>query len=176
MLKLVVILFALTAAGEKAARPCAGIMVSTEGRGVLAMDGPTLTPGMIITLVSIDNPQQVSFATITDRLADSEIMAKHDVAAPYYAITPKQASKVLPSIAVAILGRFDNEGRESAAILRRGKAVDPVRVRSCTSSEGLHFTLWVGEPLKGTRLWHGYYYLGYDVEPSCQPADYQDGG
>ncbi|HSW40428.1 MAG TPA: hypothetical protein VLL97_13145 [Acidobacteriota bacterium] len=140
------------------------------------MDGPILTPGTIITLVTIDNPQQVSLAAIVDRLTDSEIMAKHDVPAPYYAVTPTPASGVLPSIAVAIRGRFEVVRRGSAVILQTGKAVNPIRVRSCASSEGLHFTLWAGEPLKGTRLWHMYYYLGYDVEPTCQPADYQEGG
>lgn len=43
--------------------------------------------------------------------------------------------------------------------------------RKCTSNEGLHFTVWSGKPLRGERLWHSYYYLGYDVEPSCQDKD-----
>lgn len=47
------------------------------------------------------------------------------------------------------------------------------RLRVCTSSEGLHLTIWSGEPLVGPRRWHRYYYLGYDVEPSCEPKDYE---
>ena len=39
--------------------------------------------------------------------------------------------------------------------------------RSCTSREGLHLTVWSGRGLRGGRRWHRYYYLGYDVEPSC---------
>lgn len=46
--------------------------------------------------------------------------------------------------------------------------------RSCTSNEGLHLTLWAGTPLQSQRLWHHYYALGYDVEPSCSPADYEE--
>lgn len=46
--------------------------------------------------------------------------------------------------------------------------------RSCTSHEGLHLTLWAGTPLLGKRIWHHYYPLGYDVEPNCSPADYED--
>jgi hypothetical protein len=46
--------------------------------------------------------------------------------------------------------------------------------RSCTSNEGLHLTVWAGEALKSKRLWHEYYYLGYDVVASCNPADYMD--
>ena len=53
--------------------------------------------------------------------------------------------------------------------------VRDARVRSCTSIEGLHLTIWSGTPLTSTRLWHAYWYLGYDVEPNCQPADTREG-
>lgn len=45
--------------------------------------------------------------------------------------------------------------------------------RDCTSHEGVHLTIWSGEPLKGLKLWHAYFYLGYDTEPSCVQADVQ---
>jgi hypothetical protein len=45
--------------------------------------------------------------------------------------------------------------------------------RACTSHEGIHLTLWLGEPLQSVRVWHGYFFLGYEVEPSCVPADYE---
>jgi hypothetical protein len=43
--------------------------------------------------------------------------------------------------------------------------------RSCTSTEGVHLTVWAGKPLESRRLWHSYYYLGYDVDPTCTAAD-----
>jgi len=43
--------------------------------------------------------------------------------------------------------------------------------RQCTSSEGVHLTVWAGKPLSGKRLWHEYFYLGYDVEPNCTDKD-----
>jgi hypothetical protein len=43
--------------------------------------------------------------------------------------------------------------------------------RSCASGEGLHLTVWYGEPLTTSRLWHGYYYLGYDSEADCDAKD-----
>ena len=48
--------------------------------------------------------------------------------------------------------------------------------RLCTSNEGLHFTVWSGKPLEGTRRWHRYHYLGFDVEPNCVEADYKKPG
>jgi len=45
--------------------------------------------------------------------------------------------------------------------------------RVCPSMEGLHYTIWSGPPLTGTRLWHDYWYLGYDVDPTCTEAEAQ---
>ncbi|MGL5879455.1 MAG: hypothetical protein ACRC2V_16975 [Xenococcaceae cyanobacterium] len=46
--------------------------------------------------------------------------------------------------------------------------------RSCASAEGLHLTVWSGQALTGTRKWHSYYYLGYDVEPTCTAIEIKD--
>jgi hypothetical protein len=45
--------------------------------------------------------------------------------------------------------------------------------RSCSSAEGIHFTVWSGKPLEGARRWHQYYYLGYDVAADCTQQDFQ---
>lgn len=37
----------------------------------------------------------------------------------------------------------------------------------CATSEGIRFTVTRGSQ----RVWSGYYYLGYDVEPSCADSD-----
>lgn len=47
----------------------------------------------------------------------------------------------------------------------------PDGFRSCASGEGLHLTVWYGEPLTTSRLWHGYFYLGYDTEADCDAKD-----
>lgn len=61
-------------------------------------------------------------------------------------------------------------------IMRADLNLDGVQdsFRDCTSNEGVHLTLWSGLPLKGPRLWHAYYFLEYDVVPSCQEKDYTD--
>ncbi|MBW3552924.1 MAG: hypothetical protein KY466_05410 [Gemmatimonadetes bacterium] len=53
---------------------------------------------------------------------------------------------------------------------------EPESFRTCPSSEAVHMTVWTGEPLTGTRRWHHYHYLGYDVEPACDPRDYEGTG
>jgi hypothetical protein len=49
-----------------------------------------------------------------------------------------------------------------------------VTFRSCSSMEGLHFTAWVGGARNEKKIWHRYFYLGYDVEPTCKDATFKD--
>jgi hypothetical protein len=49
----------------------------------------------------------------------------------------------------------------------------PEYFRECTSMEGLHLTVWSGKPLKGRIIWHSYYGLGYDTEPTCKDKDFK---
>lgn len=46
--------------------------------------------------------------------------------------------------------------------------------RECTSSEGLHMSVWTGRPLKGKRIWHSYYHFDYDTEPNCKDKELKD--
>ena len=69
-------------------------------------------------------------------------------------------------------------GKLPAAVMRRDTVTievesrkEPWRFRTCASTEGVHATAWAGVPLASPRRWHAYYYLGYDVEPDCTPAD-----
>ena len=49
------------------------------------------------------------------------------------------------------------------AVRIRNRAGTIFILRQCASSEGLHLTVWKG----AERVWHDYYALGYDVEPTC---------
>jgi len=40
-------------------------------------------------------------------------------------------------------------------------------VNNCVTSEGIKFSIWSGKPYTGTPLWEDYYYLGYDLKPTC---------
>ena len=147
-------------------------MVASAESRVVALEGPLLALGTRLTVVGTDHPQWVWRATIAKHLADSDVMAKHDVPGPFYEIAAEPSSKPLPNFAVVIIGRPNLKRVGDAITLRLGNPAISVSVRSCASSEGLHLTLWAGTPLKSPRLWHMYYYLGYDVEPTCKLADY----
>ena len=45
--------------------------------------------------------------------------------------------------------------------------------RACSGPDGIHLTVWSGNPLDGTLLWHGYYYEPSNpgLGPSCTPKE-----
>lgn len=45
--------------------------------------------------------------------------------------------------------------------------------RACSGPDGIHLTVWSGNPLTGTLLWHGYYYEPSNPGrgPSCTPKE-----
>jgi hypothetical protein len=153
----------------------AGLLVTASAHSVVAMAGPALAPGAALTVVTPEDPQRVQRAVVVRRVPDSEELARHTVPGPYYEVTSDSSSSALPDLAIAVLGRAAVEQIGTAVALRLGTPPVTIRARSCTSSEGLHVTLWNGKPLEATRLWHAYYYLGYDVAPTCRPADYREG-
>jgi hypothetical protein len=154
--------------------PRAGVALMSDGHWVAAIEGPSLPVGTTLTLVTDGPPQQAHRATVLRSLAESPALAKHDTTGPYYELESSAAEQELFQVAIALVGRPTATRVGSALSLRLNDQYPDVRVRTCASTEGLHLTLWSGPVLKGQRLWHAYCYLGYDVEPDCQPEDYRD--
>ena len=38
---------------------------------------------------------------------------------------------------------------------------------SCATSEGIKFAVWTGKAYQGEPRWSGYYYLDYEMKPTC---------
>lgn len=153
----------------------AGVLATTSGHSILALAGPDLAAGTALTIVDVNEPRHVQRAVVAGPVDDAPSLAPHNVMGPYYAIEPLRAADTLPDLAVGIVGRADVERIDTMPTLRLGSPALTIRVRSCASSEGLHVTLWDGEPLHSRRLWHAYYYVGYDLTPNCEPGDYAGG-
>ncbi|HET9252179.1 MAG TPA: hypothetical protein VFP58_08690 [Candidatus Eisenbacteria bacterium] len=45
------------------------------------------------------------------------------------------------------------------------------RFFTCASYEGVHLSVWSGEPMKSEERWHRYDSVPYSTEPTCFPAD-----
>jgi hypothetical protein len=141
-----------------------------------------ISVGSRITLIAADKPQSLAEAVVEKRLPRS-CSSNPDVpqVASFYLLKLTKGSSsffndsapVPPSIAVF---SPSNPIRIVRRIVSADLNGDGRReyFRQCTSNEGVHLTVWSGKPLRGKRVWHWYYYLGYDVEPSCQKKDYQE--
>jgi hypothetical protein len=177
-MKTVLALFMLTLAGvpartEPAVR--AGVVSTLHGRSVLALSGSALAAGTRLTLVTPNAPQTVHRALVVRSLTDDKDMGVR-TPGPDYEIATGDKGQPLPELAVAVIGEPAVSRVANAVSLRMDDTLHDVRVRTCASMEGLHLTLWSGEPLKAPRVWHLYYYVGYDLQQTCRPGDTADGG
>jgi hypothetical protein len=154
---------------------------NSEGRLCLNISDPNLAEGTEVSLVLPDKPQRVVKAAVEGKAAGN--CSRHpegsESNASFYwlkLVGGKQALKLdepLPPV-IAVVGHavpFSvKRGVVSGDLNGDGRAEF---FRACTSSEGNHLTVWTGRPLTGKRMWHSYYYLGFDVVPTCKKKDYQ---
>lgn len=153
---------------------------NSEGRLCLNISDPHLADGTEVTLILPDRPQRVAQATVEGKTARA--CSRNPDAYPdasFYWLKPVGRKLSLapgeplpPLIAVVrpagpvsvrrgvASGDLDGDGRAEF-------------FRACASTEGNHLTVWTGRPLTGKRVWHSYYYLGFDVVPNCKKKDYQ---
>ena len=78
-----------------------------------------------------------------------------------------------PFIGIVVFSKNTLSVVNNEVVLISAPSKENIHFRSCTSSEGVHFSSWLGQPLKGEQLWRVYYYLGYDIEPSCQENEFK---
>ena len=174
MLILAVTMVAMQIAAEGT---IAGVAAMSQDRSIcVAMPAPALASGATLTLVRADRPQSALVVTVDRSVTVCEPLERALIEGPYYSVQRPASSTAGPgSVWVALVGRLETRRVSSCAIaVRLSAAQRDVRIRSCTSREGLHLTVWAGTPLTSRRLWHQYYYLGYDVEPSCDSRDFRD--
>jgi len=135
----------------------------------------TLLPETRVTIVFTGHPQRSATGRLRSReklpCIPGPPMPPMD-SIQYVAEMPRDTSDRL-GIIIVLLGSV-------AKPLQRGDTVTieiepgqpPIRFQSCASYEGIHATAWSGTPVTSSRRWHAYYYLGYDVEPTCVEAEY----
>jgi hypothetical protein len=77
-------------------------------------------------------------------------------------------------IYVAVVGQVIDLRLVAGKVRGKIGARQEITFRSCSSLEGIHFSAWTGGVPKEKRVWHAYYYLGYDVEPTCTDPELKD--
>ncbi len=153
--------------------PVWGVASAADGSACARFAGPVRV-GAPVSLVFPHSPQRVARATVGPSLgAPCRALANADLSGPFQSILEAGDPFEPSELAIAVAGglRTSVEGEQAIARSRNGSA--RYSFRTCTSNEGVHLTVWAGEPLANARVWHEYVYLGYDVEPSCVPRDYE---
>jgi hypothetical protein len=139
----------------------------------LTIQNASLKVGEAVRIIVMDEPQALETALVEKKLDKS--CSRNPQVSPadaFYALRLPAKESVLKPVSIAVV-RFAGElhlkdGFAQADLTANGSAHS---FRSCTSTEGLHLTVWDSAP---SRKWHRYYYLGYDVEPNCTEKEYSD--
>lgn len=174
MITFVTVVFSLQLAAPGGA---IGVAVASQDKQIcVAMPAPALTRGTTLTLIRPDDRQSVLMANVVRPVPACEPLEKALIPGPYYLAAPASVRGAdSGTLWVAFSGKVPTHRLGSGAIVVRLSDAHPeVQIRSCTSNEGLHLTVWSGAQLTSQRLWHQYYYLGYDVEPSCDDREVGD--
>jgi hypothetical protein len=88
--------------------------------------------------------------------------------APAYTVRLRRPLSEAPEPGIALIDPTARvEYLDGEFVARTVGATSPLRFRQCASREGLHLTAWRGN----RRTWHEYWYLGYDVEPTCSDKE-----
>jgi hypothetical protein len=161
-------------AAQAATQPPIGLAEVFKDRLCIALPGLPLTEGSPVTLVRVDSPQRAALVVVERAVSTCEGMQRAMLPGPFYEATSSRTVSGDDGFWVAVAGRPATRQQGEQVTVAVNTTYPNARVRSCSSAEGVHFTVWAGQPLRSRRVWHQYYYLGYDVEPTCQPADYSD--
>jgi hypothetical protein len=141
-----------------------GACVSLEG----AVEGEQLT------LVFAELPQKFVTVRVARPVETCRMLERSDIGGPYFALSPSIDLADLPWVAIAVAGASAAEEDDGKVVMELDGKPPRESFRVCASMEGLHYTIWSGAPLTGTRRWHEYTYLGYDVDPTCTDAEAAD--
>src|SRR5215207_2895240 len=153
-----------------------GVVERFEDRFCLAIRNANLAKGHRIQIIKLAKPQSVAEALILEKLSTScSTNPETDEKDSFYSLKPHKGAVELNTVSIAIVdyeGDFVLKRAAVSADLNRDNRSE--YFRKCTSNEGIHLTVWSGKPLVGKRRWHRYFYLPYEVVPTCKEKDYKD--
>jgi len=136
-----------------------------------------LAPGTPVTVVFTGIPQHFAAGRLAarKRLPCIPPSRTPPIDSMQYVVEIPRDTLDRRGVPIVILGGVPTpEQRGDTVTIAIDRGRPPVRFGVCAGTEGLHATAWAGPPLLSPRVWHAYYYLGYDVDPTCSEAEYTD--
>lgn len=152
--------------------PRVGVAVSTGGRTCVAIQNPHIAVNIPVTLVSPIAPQTFAQGQITGT-SPTPCPINKEVNPSFSSYDIRLASgasvqKLTPLIAIAgTSAPFSISNNSVQADLDQNGKTETFR--ACSGNDGIHLTIWFGQPLTGVLLWHGYNYDpgGTTLAPAC---------
>lgn len=142
--------------------PRVGVAVTTGSRTCVAIQNANLTVGSPVTLVSPMTPQTFAQAEVSAVSASPCPISKEvDPSTTNYDLKFSQGAtlpKLTPLIAVVGSSAAFSAGANNSVAANLDQDNKTESFRACSATDGIHVTVWSGNPLDGTVLWHGYYY------------------
>ena len=147
--------------------------IFTSQNGVLCASFAANTPpiGSAITIIETQSPQYFFAGKLGREIESCKALEKANVLGPYFIVITER-NVAAPFIGIAVFSKNSLSVVNNEVALNSDTSKEKINFKSCTSNEGLHFSSWLGQPPKGKPLWRVYYYLGYEVEPSCQEGTF----
>jgi hypothetical protein len=148
-----------------------GILSMTGGKGCFEISNPSIPANSRVSMIEINGGQASEVARLGKKDPSCSNAAGNSPAAVAYDVYfDSQPPAEMPAIGILnFRGRIIRDGDLVSADINGYGQTE--YFRSCTSTEGVHFTVWSGKPIVGKLRWHQYYYLGYDVSPTCTKSE-----
>ncbi len=154
-----------------------GVAVSTGGRTCLAIRNSNIASSTPVTLVTPTIPQSFTASEIGATSESACPVTKDvDTSVTNYELHlagKDRPQKLVPLIAIvapaaSFRAGVDNDVRSDFDANGKSESF-----RACSAADGLHLTVWLGDPLTGTLLWHGFYYQPQNTmaAPPCTPKE-----
>jgi len=137
------------------------VSVAADGGACLTMSGPAIATGTSL-IVAFDDPPDAMNAVVTAR-TDTACGKEALIEGPSYRVTLGRSFDRMPTVGIAALAPGARVVRDQSGVKVRAGAGAPLTFATCAGGEGIHLSAWRGTK----RVWHQYYYLGYDVEANC---------
>ncbi len=161
-----------TSAAPATYTPRIGVAVNTGGRTCMAIHNANIAASTPVTLVSPMPPQAFVEGQVTGPSSSACPITKEvDRTVSNYDVHLTQAAAQKLTPLIAVLGAsapfsMASNGAVQADLDQNHKTET---FRACSASDGIHLTVWSGDPLSSALLWHGYYYEPSNpgLGPSC---------
>ena len=145
----------------------------------LVINSSTIAPGTPLNIANFDDPPNVIRATVGEKATSAEncyplMEDRQQVnlggSVSFYQVETEDDRQI--QLAIGLLNSVE------ITLDQSGKFVGDINgdgsldyLTQCATSEGINFAVWSKAPYEGQPLWSGYYYMGYDMEPTCSQAE-----